>query len=362
VIIQCAQAVVDGELITDCWLSVENEVITDIQEGIHPNPDQIIAGTLIPAFVDIHSHGGGGSYFSDADPMKAVEFHRAHGTGTIVASLVSEPLDELKRQISNLVPLYHAGVIAGIHLEGPYLAHARCGAHRPENLINPRWEDLSELLEIGEGSIVMVTIAPELDGALECIGKLTDHGVIAAIGHTAASLETMESAIDAGAEVVTHFSNGMVKPSGNRTLTDALLDEEQLSMELILDGEHVSAEIVEELLAIDPLRLILVTDAMSAAGQPDGEYKIGALPVHVRNGVARLENGSLAGSTLTMDAAFTRLVKEYGVTLVDAVDASSGNAARALGMEDRGVIAVGAVAEFLEWDGKNIRRNETLQN
>jgi N-acetylglucosamine-6-phosphate deacetylase len=167
----------------------------------------------------------------------------------------------------------------------------------------------------------------------------------------------MESAIDAGAEVVTHFSNGMVKPSGNRTLTDALLEEEQLSLELILDGEHVSVEIVEEILSIDPLRLILVTDAMSAAGQPDGEYKIGALPVHVRNGVTRLENGSLAGSTLTMDAAFTRLVKEFGVTLVDAVDASSGNAARALGMEDRGVIAIGAAADFLEWDGKSVSQS-----
>jgi N-acetylglucosamine-6-phosphate deacetylase len=357
VIIQCAQAVVDGELIAECWLSIENEVITDIQEGIHPSPDQIIAGTLIPAFVDIHCHGGGGSYFSDDDPMKAVKFHRAHGTGTIVASLVSEPFDELKQQISNLVPLYHEGVIAGIHLEGPYLAHARCGAHRPENLINPRWEDLSELLEIGEGSIVMVTIAPELDGALECIGKLTDHGVIAAIGHTAASLETMESAIDAGAEVVTHFSNGMVKPAGDRRLADALLGKNQLSLELILDGEHVSPEIVQELLTIDPLRLILVTDAMSAAGQPDGQYKIGALPVQVRNGVARLENGSLAGSTLTMDAAFARLVNDFGVTLIDAVDASSGNAARALGMEDRGVIAVGAVADFLEWNGKSVSKS-----
>lgn len=361
-IIQCAQAVVDGELISNCWLRIDDKVISHIQEGFHPNPDQIVKGTLIPSFVDIHCHGGGGSYFSDKNPEKVVEFHRAHGTGTIVASLVSEPLDELKRQIRDLLPLYRTGVIAGIHLEGPYLAHTRCGAHRPENLITPRWEDLSELLEIGEGSIVMVTIAPELDGALECIGKLSDHGVIAAIGHSAASLEIMESAVDAGAEVVTHFSNGMVKPAGNRTLTDALLEEEQLSIELILDGEHVSAEIVNELLAIDPLRLILVTDAMSAAGQPDGEYKIGALPVHVRNGVARLENRSLAGSTLTMDAAFTRLVNEFGLTLVDAVDASSGNAARALGIEGRGVITVGAVADFLEWNGKNVLSNETLHN
>ena len=255
------------------------------------------------------------------------------------------------------MPLYKSGAIGGIHLEGPYLSHARCGAHLPENLINPRWEDLSELLEIGEGAIVMVTIAPELESALECIGRLSDHGVIAAIGHTAAPLVTMQSAIDAGAEVVTHFTNGMVKPQDDRELIDALLDEDQLSLELILDGEHVSPENVRLMLDIDPLRLVLITDAMSAAGQPDGDYTIGALPVRVRNGVARLDNGSLAGSTLTMDQAFARLVNEFGVNLPDAVDASSGNAARLLGMEDRGVITVGAVADFLEWDGKSVSKS-----
>lgn len=359
-IIQCAQAVVDGELLKDCWIVVENNLITQIQEGVHTSPDRMISGTLIPAFVDIHCHGGAGQYFSGAQPEKVIDFHRSHGTGTIVASLVSEPLENLKAQIKQLVPHYKSGAIAGIHLEGPYLSHARCGAHLPENLINPRWEDLSELIEIGEGSIVMVTIAPELDGALECIGKLSDHGVIAAIGHTAAPLPTMQSAIDAGAEIVTHFTNGMVKPQDDRELTDALLDEDQLSLELILDGEHVSPENVREILTVDPLRLILITDAMSAAGQPDGDYTIGILPVRVRNGVARLDNGSLAGSTLTMDRAFERLVNEYGVSLVDAVDASSGNAARALGMGDRGVIAVGAAADFLEWDGAKVLSNKTL--
>lgn len=356
-IIQSAQAVVDGELLSDCWIKVEENTITEIQEGIHPNPDQIITGTLIPAFVDIHCHGGAGHYFSGENAQKVVDFHRSHGTGTIIASLVSEPLEDLKNQIKQLVPLYKSGAIGGIHLEGPYLSHARCGAHLPENLINPRWEDLSELLEIGEGAIVMVTIAPELESALECIGRLSDHGVIAAIGHTAAPLVTMQSAIDAGAEVVTHFTNGMVKPQDDRELIDALLDEDQLSLELILDGEHVSPENVRLMLDIDPLRLVLITDAMSAAGQPDGDYTIGALPVRVRNGVARLDNGSLAGSTLTMDQAFARLVNEFGVNLPDAVDASSGNAARLLGMEDRGVITVGAVADFLEWDGKSVSKS-----
>ena len=358
VIIQCAQAVVDGEILNECWIKVENELIEDIQEGTHPLADHHISGTLIPAFVDIHCHGGGGEYFSGKNPQKVIDFHRSHGTETIIASLVSEPLDLLKNQILKLVPLYKSGEIAGIHLEGPYLSHSRCGAHRPENLINPRWEELAELLEMAEGAIVMVTIAPELDGALECIGKLSDLGVIAAIGHTAAPLPTIKSAIDSGAEVVTHFTNGMVKPKDDRNVTDTLLDDDQLSLELILDGEHVAPEIVGEMLEIDPLRLILVTDAMSAAGQPDGEYTIGSLPVKVRGGVARLENGSLAGSTLTMDRAFERLVNDYGVNLIDAVDASSGNAARLLGMGDCGVIAIGARADFLEWDGKSVRKSD----
>lgn len=356
-IIQCASAVIDGALAADHWIEINDGLISDIQSGIHTAPDRVIEGTVIPAFVDIHCHGGGGSYFSDSNGIEdVINFHRSHGTGTIVASLVSEPLHVLREQIARLVPLYHSGEIAGIHLEGPYLSHARCGAHLPENLITPVWKDIDELLSIGEGAIVMITIAPELEGAIECIERLVDNGVVAAIGHTAASLEVIEDAIEAGAELVTHFTNGMVKPEQDRELTDSLLDDDRLSLELILDGHHVSRENTTEVLSIDPSRVIAVTDAMQAAGQPDGKYMIGSIPVTVKDGVARLENGSLAGSTLTMDEAFTRLVRNFGVSIEDAVAMTSENASLLLGLDDCGVIAIGEAADLLEWNGESIHR------
>ncbi len=359
-IIQSARAVIEGELLRDCWVSVEGGIVTEIGKSPHPLPDVLISGTLIPSFIDIHCHGGGGSYFSEKNRENAIKFHRAHGTGTVVASLVSEPLEILQKQIQELIPLFKSGAIAGIHLEGPYLSKNRCGAHRAENLINPRWEDLSRLIDTGEGAIVMVTIAPELDGAIECIRELSNRGVIAAIGHTAAPQATYLSAVDAGASVITHFSNAMVKPDQDRELVRALLDDSRLSIELILDGEHVSAKDVREIIAIDPARLILVTDAMSAAGEEDGQYAIGDLPVIVSDGIARLENGALAGSTLTLDRAFARLVSDFGVNVADAVRATSTNAATLLGKTNLGVIKKGARADFLVWDGEQVLRNEKL--
>lgn len=354
-IIQCASAVINGALVNEHWIEITQGVISEIQSGNHDAPDKVIKGTLIPAFVDIHCHGGGGSYFSDLSGIEdAIDFHKSHGTGTLIASLVSEPLHVLRDQIARLVPLYHSGEIAGIHLEGPYLSHARCGAHLPENLATPVWEDIDELLAIGEGAIVMITIAPELPGAIECIEKMVDSGVVAAIGHTAASLEVIEEAVEAGADLITHFTNGMVKPEQDRELTDSLLDDNRLSIELILDGHHVSHENTSEALSIDPSRVIAITDAMQAAGQDDGQYLIGSIPVVVKDGVARLENGALAGSTLTMDRAFARLVNEYGVSIEDAVLMTAENASLLLGLENSGVITVGAPADLLEWDGTTV--------
>ena len=150
-IIQCAQAVVDGELLKDCWIVVENNLITEIQEGVHTSPDHTISGTLIPAFVDIHCHGGGGQYFSASSPdgiAAAINAHTKTGTTSLVASLVTENLADLKEQIQRLVPFYNRGEIVGIHLEGPYLSHARCGAHEPSLLIDPTISQLKELIAI----------------------------------------------------------------------------------------------------------------------------------------------------------------------------------------------------------------------
>jgi N-acetylglucosamine-6-phosphate deacetylase len=352
VIIQASSAVIEGELKADTWIEVSNGTITAINSGLHQNPDKTVNGTVIPGFIDIHCHGGSGSYFSDAPSISdVIELHKKHGTTGVVASLVTADIDNLKSQISNLVPFYEAGEILGIHLEGPYLSHARCGAHEPSLLINPDIADIKELLDVAAGAIEMITIAPELPGATEAIKFLSAAGVKIAIGHTNGDFKDAAAGTNAGATIVTHFMNAMSKEKSEGSISSFVLVDERLSVELILDGHHVpfgtSAEIIE---AIGD-RVVLVTDAMAAAGCTDGNYNIGKLAVKVEDSVARLEiNGALAGSTLTMDKAFMNAINECGVSLEQAVLMSSTNAAKALGLKDRGSITVGMRADLLSYD------------
>ena len=274
---------------------------------------------MTTGFTDIHCHGGGGYSFSDSNPEHiqiAIDTHKAHGTTTQIASLVTEPLDALKKQIENLIPFVESGALAGIHLEGPYLSHAKCGAHDPALLRNPKLDEIKELLEVGAGHIKMLTIAPELPGALETISHLRDNNVTAAIGHSDATFDEAVAGIKAGATVVTHMFNGLpALDHREATITNALLVDPDIYFEIILDGTHVNRSAMDLMLTLAADRIILVTDAMSAAGGKDGRYKIGDLDVNVAGGVATLvSNGSLAGSTLTMDFAHDRLVREHGVS------------------------------------------------
>lgn len=259
-------------------------------------------------YVDLHCHGGAGFYFSDPNPrniQSAINFHKNHGTSQLLASLVTEKIDDLETQIRRLVPFYNSGAIAGIHLEGPYLARARCGAHNPNLLKSPTISEIQRLTEVGEGAVKMITVAPELENALEVISFLTRNKILAAIGHSDGSYADALKAVDAGAALVTHFSNGMSKlKDGERTFATALLYETSIPLELIMDGHHVSREDTASIASVAGDRMIFVTDAMAAAGQPDGQYSIGDLDVVVTESVARLKsNGALAGSTLTMQRA-----------------------------------------------------------
>ena len=259
-------------------------------------------------YVDLHCHGGAGFYFSDPNPrniQSAINFHKNHGTSQLLASLVTEKIDDLETQIRRLVPFYNSGAIAGIHLEGPYLARARCGAHNPNLLKSPTISEIQRLIEVGEGAIKMITVAPELENSLEVISYLSRNKIIAAIGHSDGSYADALKAVDAGAALVTHFSNGMSKlKDGERTFATALLYETSIPLELIMDGHHVSREDTASIASVAGDRMIFVTDAMAAAGQPDGQYSIGDLDVVVTESVARLKsNGALAGSTLTMQRA-----------------------------------------------------------
>ncbi len=358
-IIQASGAVIDGSLLGDLWIESSNGVITSINPGIHGNPDTSTDGVLIPGFIDIHCHGGGGHYFSSTSPdsiTMAINAHKKTGTTSLVASLVSESIDDLKAQIQRLIPFYNRSEIIGIHLEGPYLSHARCGAHEPSLLIDPTLPQLKELIDVGQGSIKMITIAPELKGAQEAISYLASVGVLAAIGHTESNFHDAAAATDNGASIVTHFLNAMNKENTEGSIAHFVMSDPRLTVELIVDGHHQSFERVRELFdAIGP-RIISVSDAMAAAGNGDGNYTIGALPVEVKDGVARLiSNRNLAGSTLTISQAFTNLINRCGLTLEQAVHATSTQPAKAFGLEDRGKIAVGMRADLVSLDAKTCR-------
>lgn len=350
-IIAASSGITPQGRVKDIWLRVEGDQVVEIGSGLRESADVNIEGTLIPGFVDIHCHGGAGFYFSDIDRLNiesAIQLHRSHGTRRILASLVTADLQVLTEQINRLSLLYREGLISGIHLEGPYLSPARAGAHDLALLRTPKISEIQALLEAGAGSIKMITIAPELEGAIDAIKLITSNGVIASIGHTDGDAEDMKRAIDAGASLVTHFHNAMQKFNGTKeTASDYLLRDSELPLEMILDGIHLPEDVSLTLSNNYSSRTIAVTDAMSAAGCGDGQYAIGNLDVIVQNRVARLDsNGALAGSTLTMDRAFINLL-ESGCSVEDSVRMTSFNAAEILKINNPPHVSFGPLADIL---------------
>ncbi|MFF7385986.1 N-acetylglucosamine-6-phosphate deacetylase [Streptomyces griseoluteus] len=312
---------------------------------------------VVPGFVDLHNHGGGGAAFSGGaeDALTAVRTHREHGTTTLVASTVTDDLDVLARQAGMLAELAEQGDIAGVHFEGPFISPCRKGAHSEALLRDPDPAAVRKLVDAAHGHAKMVTLATELPGGLESVRLLAEHGVIAAVGHTDASYEQTVAAIDAGATVATHLFNAM-PPIGHRDPgpITALLEDGRVTVELINDGTHLHPAALQ--LAFHHAgadRVAFITDAMDAAGSGDGRYLLGPLEVEVRDGVARLvEGGSIAGSTLTLDRAFRRAVTVDGLPVTDVVRALSANPARLLGLADRvGSLEPGRDADLVLLDG-----------
>jgi N-acetylglucosamine-6-phosphate deacetylase len=310
---------------------------------------------IVPGFVDIHVHGGGGHSFTTGDPdaaRAAAAFHLRHGTTTTMASLISSPYELMRDATAAFAPLVAAGVLAGVHLEGPYLSAARCGAQNPRYLRDPSADELAGLLELGAGAVRMVTIAPERTGALDAIKLLTAYGVVAAVGHTDATYEQTLAAVAAGARVGTHLFNGM-RPPHHRDPGPvlALLGQATTTCELIADGVHLhDGALAFAATVAGPDRAALITDAIDATGMPDGRYELGGQAVVVRGGVARLATddgspGSIAGSTLTMDAALRRAV-HAGISMAAACRMASTTPARAIGLGR----SVGALAPGLRAD------------
>jgi N-acetylglucosamine-6-phosphate deacetylase len=346
--------VVTPDRVVDGYVRVDGDRIVEVGEGA--------GGTdvIVPGFVDIHCHGGGGHTFTTGDPAAAraaAGFHLRHGTTTMLASLVSSPYPLMRAATEAFAPLVGEGVLAGIHFEGPYLSAARCGAQNPEHLRDPSTEELTELVTLGRGGFRMMTIAPERAGALAAIRLLAEHGVVAAVGHTDATYAQTRDAVAAGARVATHLCNAM-RPVHHREPGPivALLGAESVVCELIADGTHLHDGMLGFAAATaGPGRTALVTDAIDAAGMPDGAYELGGQSVVVADRVARLATadgtpGAIAGSTLTMDAALRRTVGA-GVSLVDAARMAATTPARVLGLADvLGSLVPGRRADLVELD------------
>jgi len=342
----------DAEVPAVGWIEVDGDRIVATGLGAAPRPaDEQLVGLVVPGYVDVHSHGGGGASFVTTDPDQArtaLAAHRRHGVTTMVASLVTGSTTDLLAQVRCLAGLYRSGEIAGIHLEGPWLAPEYHGAHPTPLLTEPLPAQVAELLDAGEGAVRLVTIAPEREGALASIQLLAGRGVVAAIGHTNASYDQARAAIAAGATGSTHLFNAMA-PLRHREPGPilALLEDPRVFLELIADGVHLRPELVAFIASIAPGRVVFVTDAMAAAAGPDGDYLLGELPVEVRNGLALVAGtDTIAGSTLTLDRA-VRVAVAAGVPVPVAVRAATQQAADYLSLTDVGRLVAGRRADLV---------------
>ena len=322
---------------------------------------------LTPGFIDLHAHGGGGFSFDDAasgdgsaDAIgRALAAHRAHGTTRSVLSLVANPVAALERSLAAIADLAERDpLVLGSHLEGPFLAPGRRGAHNPDFLISPSPSVTGRLAAAARGTLRQVTIAPELPGALDATAALAEAGVVVAVGHTEADEELAQAAFDRGARLLTHAFNAM-PGIGHRSPGPvvAAIRDERVTAELILDAVHVHPDVARLLIDAAAGRVALITDAMAAAGSADGTYRLGSLDVAVVDGVARLAGpdgatGAIAGSTLTQDQALRVATRRCGMSLRAAVTALTWVPARVLGIDHRlGRLAPGYAADAVLLNG-----------
>ncbi|GAA0710495.1 N-acetylglucosamine-6-phosphate deacetylase [Dactylosporangium roseum] len=347
-VVSGVRVVAGDRVIEDGFVRVSGDRVAEVGA----EPTAVHTGhTVVPGFVDIHVHGGGGATFTTGDAgdaRKAAAYHLGHGTTTMLASLVTSPPELMMSATKAFAPLVAEGVLAGVHFEGPFLSQARCGAQNPAHLRHPSLDELNALIDAGDGAVRLVTIAPELPSALDAIRLLVERGVVAALGHTDATWEETLAGVEAGATVGTHVFNGMRPPHHRQPgPVYALLGAATVTCEFVADGVHLHDGTLAFATSVTgPARAALITDAMAAAGMPDGSYDLGGQSVDVADGVARLaRDGSIAGSTLTMDKAFRRAVGA-GVSLPNASRMASTTPATAIGLSDE----VGALREGLRAD------------
>ncbi|QKI83103.1 N-acetylglucosamine-6-phosphate deacetylase [Kroppenstedtia eburnea] len=318
-----------------------------------------VEGWIWPGLIDLHVHGAGGSDVMDGTPEA---LHRisntlvAHGVTGFLATTVTMDKPRLERAILNTVE--HASSakgaeILGVHLEGPWICPAKRGAQNPEYITDPRPADAKWVLDVAQGNLRLITLAPERPGALDLIRRLSRQGVVVSVGHSSATHDEVEAAVEAGASHVTHIFNGMTGLHHREPgVAGTAMADDRLTVELIGDGFHVHPTVIKLLARTKPTDgLILISDGMRAVGQPEGFYDLGGLKVRAEGGKATLEDGSLAGSLLTLDRAVHNTARYAGVPLWKAVRMASLAPARRLGLDrDRGSLEAGKRADLLTTD------------
>ena len=355
-----------GEEIQNPLLVVEDGLISEVSSRStkevpgHASLVDFGDAVLAPGFVDIHMHGGAGLDVMRALPSELPRLGRfltTYGVTGYFPTTVAAPLDATCAALGRLADAIEAAATnanpvqarpLGIHLEGPFLSHKRRGVHPPENLVTPTVEIFDRLWQAARGHVRMLTIAPEIPGAMEVIAEAARRKVCVSIGHSDAEMPIAQDAVNAGARHATHTFNAM-RPLDHRDpgIIAEVLTDDRLSADIIVDGIHVAPPIVKLFLqAKGRERAVLITDAISATGMPDGRYQLGPIEVDVKDGKCT-SGGSLAGSVLTMDRAVRNVTQFSSWSLRDAVRAATLNPARAVGLSGHhGVLAQGAEADF----------------
>ncbi|MGH9710512.1 MAG: N-acetylglucosamine-6-phosphate deacetylase [Candidatus Acidiferrales bacterium] len=368
-VIHAGRALTPHEEISDAVIVVEGGKITRIgrrdEIEIPSSAKEILARdmTLIPGFVDIHIHGAGGHdvMSSTEEALSTVAKTVArHGTTSLVATTVTAPPDETRRCLEDIAryiassantgaPATPTAEIVGIHLEGPFISSTCRGVHPPGAIAKPSIALLDRYLEAAGGNVRILTLAPEIPGALDLVEHGYARGIVVALGHTDATYEQAHNAIFRGARHAVHVFNAMRPFSHRETgVLGAVLTDDSVTAEIIADGVHVDDPAIRLLLAAKgPDLVILVSDGTAATGMRDGSYRLGTFDVTVAGGVCRNREGKLAGSTLTLDRALQHMVR-LGVPLLEAVCMATLNPARRVGLEKKkGVLAVGADADLI---------------
>jgi N-acetylglucosamine-6-phosphate deacetylase len=319
-------------------IEIADGLIESIQSGEPTGEDT----TLTPAFLDIHTHGAAGHDVMEGTPdaLAAVSrFLATRGVGRFLPTTVTAPVDRTLKSLEGIAnaietPHHEGATPIGIHLEGPFISHAKRGVHPPADILPPDIALFDRFQQAARGHIRLITIAPEIPGAIDLIAHAARQGVRVSLGHSNATSSETLPGIAAGASSATHTYNAM-RPLDHRDpgILGTVLDDDCLFAELICDGIHVAPEMVRLWLkAKGPDRAILVTDSMSATGMPDGTYMLGSFEVTVANGTC-LSNGHLAGSVLTMDRAVANLLQMTGAPLATAIGMASTNPAAMLGLD-----------------------------